>query len=173
VLALLASLGVVFFLVLVVVRPEQPAPHPVDYLGDAAQSQPGVGETLAAPKLPAGWRANDDGLDTGADGIVAWRIGLITPDTQFISLTQGIDANTTWVSNQLEQARSTGTTSVGGLEWAVYDRRTVADPGNFAYALSTTIGRSSVVLHGTAATGEFRTLAAAIATQFAANGGVK
>ena len=172
-LALLASLGIVLFLVLVVVRPEQPARQPADYRGDAAQSESQVGETLAAPVLPSGWSANDDGLDKGADGVVAWTIGFITPKVQFIALAQGIDANATWVSNQLEKARSTGTASIGGVEWTVYDRRTVTDAGDFAYALSVTIGRSSVVLHGTAGSGEFRTLATAVAEQLTTHGGAQ
>jgi hypothetical protein len=170
VLALLASLAVVLVLVLVVVRPDQPARQPVDYVGDAAKSESAVGAPLAAPKLPSGWSANDDGVSTSADGITAWTVGFITPSTQFIGLKQGIDANRTWVSNELERVRATGTDSLGGLEWTVYDRRTATDTGNIAYALSTTVGRSSILLYGTAETAEFRVLAIAIAEQLTSNG---
>ncbi|WP_394769819.1 DUF4245 domain-containing protein [Lacisediminihabitans sp.] len=173
VLALLASLAVVLVLVLVVVRPDQPARQPVDFVGDAAKSQSLVGAPLAAPRLPAGWSANDDGVTTSADGITAWTIGFITPKTQFIGLKQGIDANRTWVSNALERARATGMESFGGLEWTVYDRRAQSDTGNIAYALTTTVGRSSIVLYGTAETAEFRVLATAIAEQLQAEGKTK
>jgi hypothetical protein len=173
VLALLASLGVVLVLVIVVVRPDQPARQPVDFVSDAAKSQPVVGAPLAAPRLPSGWSANDDGVTTSADGITAWTIGFITPRTQFIGLKQGIDANRTWVSNELERARATGTESIGGLEWTVYDRRSASGTGNIAYAITTTVGRSSIVLYGTAETTEFRMLATAIAVQLEADGAAK
>lgn len=167
VLALLASLGVVLFLVLVVVRPDAPVSRPVDYRTHASQIQPQVSETLAAPILATGWSANSDGLRTGSDKVVAWNIGFLTPSQQYIGFTQGILANATWLANQLAGARSTGQTSIGGLDWTVYDRRGENDTGNYAYSLSTTIGQSSVVLHGTATNREFRTLASAVARQLA------
>jgi hypothetical protein len=165
VFALLASLAVVFVLVLVVVRPDGAPRATVDYRADASASQAQAGQVLAAPPLSAGWSANDDGLTTGSDSVVAWKVGLITPSDQYIGLVQGIDANATWVANELENKRSTGSTSIGGRDWTVVDRRTDPDPGNYAYSLSTVIGSSSIVLHGTAPTTEFDTLAAAIAAQ--------
>lgn len=165
VFALLASLAVVLVLVLVVVRPDGAPRQAVDYRADAADSQAQAGQMLAAPPLPRSWSANDDGLTTGSDSVVAWRVGFITPSTQYIGLVQGIDANPTWVANELENKRSTGTTSIGGRDWTIYDRRTGEAPGNYAYSLSTVIGSSSIVLHGTASPTEFDTLAAAIAAQ--------
>jgi hypothetical protein len=165
VFALLASLAVVFVLVLVVVRPDGPPRAAVDYRTDAAQSRQQAGQTLAAPPLSPGWRANSDGITTGSDKIIAWSVGFITPGQQYIALVQGIDANTTWLANRLENRPSTGPTTIDGREWTVYDRRTDPSPGNYAYSLSTVIGASSIVLHGTASTTEFETLAAAISTQ--------
>ncbi|MCU1528020.1 MAG: hypothetical protein JWP75_1783 [Frondihabitans sp.] len=171
VLALLASLAVVLFLVLVVVRPAQPDRPPIDYVTVASQAQPQVKNTLAAPHLPATWTANSAGLTTGSDNVVAWSIGFITPGAQFIGLVQGIDANATWVSNQVQKARATGTTTVGGLDWKVYDQRTGQDTGNFAYSMTATVGTSSVVLHGTATTKEFTLLAEAVGRQLANQNG--
>jgi hypothetical protein len=152
-------------LVLVVVRPDGPPRAAVDYRADAAASQAQAGQVLAAPPLPAGWSANHDGLETGSDSVVAWKLGFITPSHQYIGLVQGIDANPTWVANELANARSTGATSIGGHDWSVYDRRADQDPGNYAYSLSTVIGSSSIVLHGTAPTKEFTTLALAVTAQ--------
>ena len=163
--ALLASLGIVLFLVLVVVRPDGATRAPVDYRSDATQSEPSVGHTLAAPKLSTGWSANTDGVQTGSDKIVSWNVGLITPSQQYIGIIQGIDANPTWVANKLTGAVSTGTTSISGLTWQIYDRRTDPNAGNYAYSLSTVSGANSIVLHGTAVSAEFRTLAAAIIQQ--------
>ena len=164
-LALLASLAVVFVLVLVVVRPDGAPRTAVDYHRDAANSQQQAGHPLAAPPLPSGWTANHDGLATGSDSVIAWSIGFITPSQQYIGLVQGIDANPTWVAGQLLNTRATGSAPIGGRDWTVYDRRTTTDPGNFAYSLSTVIGSSSVVLHGTATSKEFDTLATAVAAQ--------
>lgn len=165
VLALAASLGIVLFLVLVVVRPTMDSTPHVDYQKLAADAQPTVSAPLASPSLPKSWSANAARVKTGADGVVTWYIGFITPAPQYIGLIQGIEANPTWVTAQLNNARSTGTETIAGLEWAVYDQRTSKDSGNDAYALVTTIDGSSLVLHGSADTAEFRTLAAALAVQ--------
>lgn len=165
VFALLASLAVVLVLVLVVVRPDGAKRPAVDYRSDAAQSEQQAGQQLVAPKLPDGWTANDDGLDTGSDSIVSWKIGLISPKEQYIKVVQGIDANATWITNELENQRSTGTRSIAGVTWTVYDRRDAEDPGNFAYSLSTVRGSNSLVLHGTATDAEFGIVAAAITAQ--------
>ncbi len=170
VIALVASLAVVLVLVLVVVRPAPPAAPRIDYRADAAQAQPGVEEPLAAPHLPASWTANADGLDTGSDGVTSWSIGFITPGEQFIALKQGVKANATWVADQLNQARATGKTVVGGLDWTVYDQRDQKDPGNFAYSMTTRLDGSSIVLHGTAKTAEFTAIASAIARQLTTTG---
>lgn len=165
VLALLASLVVVLFLIFVVVRPTSIARPPVDYRSVAAQTQPTVNATLAAPTLPRGWTANHANILTGTDGIVAWNIGFITPKEQYIGLVQGIDANPSWTSEQLQQAPPTGRSSIAGVEWVSYDRRTSDTPGNYAYSLSTTVDGTTIALHGTASTSEFRILAAAVTQQ--------
>jgi hypothetical protein len=166
ILALLASLGVVLFLVLVVVRPGQLIDSNVDYAKIASDAQGTVSETLASPDLPASWSANAAELSTGSDDVQSWYIGLITPSTQFIGLRQGIDANASWVSDRLEKARKSGETSIGGIRWTVYDQRaTVTAPSNFEYSLSATVGKSTYLLYGTASTKDFTTVATALATQ--------
>jgi hypothetical protein len=168
ILALLASLAVVLFLVLVVVRPTSVATPPVDYHQLAADTQSAVSAPLANPMLSSAWKANDATFDDGSnDGVRSWYIGFVTPETQFIGLKQGIKANPTWVSTQLDQAKQSGATTIAGIRWKVYDQRTVTDAGNFAYSLSTTIGASTYLLYGSATTAEFRTLATALASQLA------
>lgn len=159
--ALVATLLVVLALVLVVVRPDMPAPDPIDYQTIAGQSQSQASETLVTPVLPEGWNANRAQL--GRDGDVeSWYIGFVTPSTQFVALTQGIGANSTWVDNVLERARSTGSVTIDGVDWVVYDNRDTKDPGNRAYALVTSAGNSTYVLYGTASDDEFALLAQAI-----------
>lgn len=160
--ALLACLVAVLFLVLVVVRPELPERAAVDYTTIAAES--GAEVRLAAPSLPPEWKANAATFDARpADGVANWYIGFVTPDQQFVALRQGIDANPTWVSNQLSGARATGTTTIDGVTWTLYDRRTVKDAGNLAYAMTAESETSSFILFGTAIDGEFEAIATALA----------
>jgi hypothetical protein len=166
IVALVASLGIVLFLVVVVVRPDSAALSPVDYRSIAADAQGATSEALIAPALPDGWSANDAQLEKKAE-VLDWYMGFITPSTQFIALDQGIEANPTWQAATLDNAAQTGSTTIDGVAWAVYDRRTASDPGNFAYSMSATIGASTVILHGTAPTSEFELLAASIAADTA------
>lgn len=164
IVATVASLGIVLFLVVVVVRPDTSGVTAVDYLAVAADAQDATTEELIAPELPAGWTANSAEYGEKSQ-VLDWYVGFVTPGTQFIALDQGIDANPTWLAGILDNAKTTGTVSIDGLDWTIYDQRTAKDPGNFAYSMSTTAGRSTVVLHGTASTPEFQLLASAIAAQ--------
>lgn len=165
VLALVASLGVVLFLVVVVVRPEM-EPRTVDFRQIGADAQNSVDEPLAVPDLPNAWTANRAELvGNPADGVTRWEIGFLTPNGEYIGLVQGVDANDSWLADQVHSARSDGTERIGGLTWSSYDRRDVDDPGNVEYALVTTSGTSTIVLGGTATDEEFAVLAAAVAKE--------
>jgi hypothetical protein len=159
--ALVATLLVVLFLVLVVVRPDPATVDPIDFPAAAAQAQAGVDETISSPVLPPGWSSNKAELTTDGE-IDVWYIGLITPGEQFIALNQGINANSTWVQNLLDKKKTTGSVQLDGIEWQVYDHRDSDDPGNLAYALVTEVGNSTYVLNGTASDQEFETLALAM-----------
>ncbi len=169
VIALGASLLVVFLIVIVVVRPDQGgAPKTVNWTAVAKDAQQSVSTTLAVPRLPSSWTANRAQIEdavSASDGIANWQIGFLTPSTQYIGLVQGIDANPSWVATELSNKRPTGTASYGGDTWQVYDHRTAENPGNLAYALVTTIGKSTIVLAGTGSNAEFATLATEIAGQ--------
>jgi hypothetical protein len=163
VLALLASLGIVLFLVVVVVRPEM-EPRTVDFreIGETAQAS--VDEPLAVPELPEGWTANRAELVADpADGVTRWEIGFLTPGGEYIGFVQGIGANDSWLADQVRSARSDGSERIGGLAWNSYDRRDVDDPGNVEFALVATSGASTIVLAGTATDEEFAVLATAVA----------
>lgn len=163
VIALGASLLVVVLIVLVVVRPDQlGTPKTIDWSSVAKDAQQSVSTPLLVPELPSTWTANRAELidaESASDGIASWQIGFLTPSTQYIGLTQGIDANASWIATQLSDKATTGDVSLGGARWQVYDHRTAEHPGNLAYALVTTIGDSSIVLAGTGSDAEFATLA--------------
>jgi hypothetical protein len=168
ILSLAASLAVVLALVAVVVRPGQTAAdhNKVDYIKIAQQADI-KGVTLAAPKLPSGYWANRaDYADKAADGVDVWTVGLITPDQQYIGIHQGIKANPTWVSEQLEQHTLTGHRTIDGTRWTVYDRRSEGSgAGNLEYSLVSTFGKNTIILAGTADDTSFKQVAAATTEQ--------
>ncbi|ROP74446.1 DUF4245 domain-containing protein [Curtobacterium sp. PhB115] len=168
VIALIASLGIVLFLVAVVVRPDATVDRTVDYQQIAAKAHVGDA-TLAAPALPDGFSANRaDFTDKTSDGVDVWTVGFLTPDKQYVGMQQGIGANDSWVANQLEQHPATGTRTLAGTKWTVYDRRAEGDDAeNHAYSLVTTFGENTIVLSGTADDASFRTVATAVSKQLA------
>lgn len=167
VVALIVSLALVLLIVVVVVRPAPAPKEGIDYATVATQAQAKTAEPLLSPVLPPGWSANDARFQTNRQ-VPTWYIGFLTPGEQYIGLDQGIAANATWQAALLDSAKQTGTVTLEGIEWAVYDQRRASDPGNFAYSLATTHGESTVLLHGTASDDEFALLATAIAAQWEA-----
>jgi len=162
--ALVVCLGVVLLIVLVVVRPDPAPREPIDYAAIAEQAQPSVDEPLVSPSLPDDWSANSATMQTKA-GVTSWYIGLITPSTQFIGVRQGIDADPTWLANQLDFARGSGAIDIDGVTWQLYDNRDRDDAGNLAYVMTAEHGASTVVLFGTAPDSEFETLAASVSAE--------
>ncbi|MFT4029733.1 MAG: DUF4245 domain-containing protein [Protaetiibacter sp.] len=137
---------------------------PVDYVASTAQAQSAFDGALVTPVLPDGWWANAAAVDRTAD-VAAWRIGLLTPDDQYLALVQTTEANPSWLDGQLRGAPAGGTLTIGGVDWTVYDRREASDPGNVAYALVTETATSTIVLAGTASDERFAVLAEAVAKE--------
>jgi Protein of unknown function (DUF4245) len=162
--ATIASLAIVAFLIIVVVRPTPAPAESVDYINIAGQAQVNSDQPLLAPVLPDTWGANDARFESRSQ-VPTWYIGFVTPKTQFIALNQGIDANPTWQAAVLDNATETGSVTIEGVTWTVFDQRDSASPGNFAYSMATTSGDSTIVLHGTASDSEFEALATAISPE--------
>ena len=164
VLALGASLLVVLVIVLIVPRSDAPMEPDIDVAPVAEQAQIASDNPLAVPELPEGWRANAAELRTSTvDGVTAWYVGYLTPSDEYIGMYQGLEANPTWVAGLLERTLATGTTTIDGVAWTVYDNRDSGDDvGNARYGLTTEAGGSTFVLLGTATREEFLTLATAL-----------
>ncbi|WP_448005359.1 DUF4245 domain-containing protein [Agromyces bauzanensis] len=164
VLALGASLLVVLVIVLIVPRSDTPVDRDVDVAAVAVQAQAASDDRLAVPELPEGWRANAAELRTSTvDDVTAWYAGYLTPGDEYIGMYQGLDANPTWVAELLARTLASGTITIDGVEWTVYDnRRSNADVGNARYGLTTEAGGSTFVLLGTASPEEFETIATAM-----------
>jgi len=161
IIATVASLGVVLLLVLVVVRPDPGPAQPIDVASIAADAQPSAGVPLVVPALPDGWNANAARFGVVSE-VPTWYVGYVTPDTQFIAVNQGIEANATWLAETVNDLTSTGTANVDGTQWLLYENRAGRDAGNYGYAMSAEIDGSTIVLHGTASDVEFQTMAIAV-----------
>lgn len=172
VFALGASLLVVLVIVLIVPRGGAPVEPDVDVAAVAEQAQIAADDPLVVPELPDGWRANAAELRrSGADGVTAWYAGYLTPSDEYVGTYQGFEANSTWVAALLERTLATGTTTIDGVEWTVYDnRRSTDDVGNARYGLVTEAGGNTFVLLGTATPEEFATLAAELVPTIEAQG---
>jgi hypothetical protein len=166
--SLIATLGIVVVIVLMVPR-NNPGTvgKAVDWRSIAAQGTGTEPDPLLSPTLPKGWTANAAELRTGgADGIDDWHIGFISPDKQYVGLDQGFKADDTWAVTELDGIRPTGSTTIAGVAWTVYDNRSgQSHDDNTTYGLVATHGSSTVVLAGTAAPKDFATVARAVAPQ--------
>ncbi|MDH6236073.1 DUF4245 domain-containing protein [Cryobacterium sp. CG_9.6] len=169
VLSLLVTVGAVVFLVLLVPRNDNPIDRSIDVPAVAAQLQPSVTDPLVVPVLPDGWSANAAEWRTN-DTVSTWYVGLITPEQQFIGFSQAIDANPTWLAQQLQSQAPVDTVQIDGITWDVYENPApAADRGNFDEALVTTAGSSTYLLIGTASNDDFEVLARAMAPSIADN----
>lgn len=164
VLALGASLILMLVIVLLVPRSDTPIERDIDVAAVAEQAQVTSDTPLAVPEVPSDWRANAAELRrSDADDITAWYAGYLTPSNEYVGMYQGLDANPTWVAEQLSRTLATGTTTIDGIEWTVYDNRdSTDDVGNARYGLVTEAGDTTFVLIGTATTDEFETIATAL-----------
>lgn len=169
--SLLATVGVVVLIVLVVPRSDQPLDRAVDWHSVTQEAQSSRQETLVDPELPDGWTSNYAEIrSTGTGGVTSWNVGFVTPGDEFVGVTQGFDADPTWLASQVNRSIASSVTTIGGLEWTVYDNReNTEDFGNVHYALTTESGTSTVAIFGTASAEEITLVAEAVAAQVAAN----
>jgi hypothetical protein len=169
--SLLATVGVVVLIVLVVPRSDQPLDRAVDWKSVTQEAQQTRDETLVDPDLPSGWSSNYAEIrSTGTGGVTSWNVGFVTPGDEFIGITQGFDADPTWLATQLNRSAASAVTTIGGLEWTVYDNRESTDGfGNVHYALATESGTSTVAVFGTGSVEDITLVAEAIAPQVAEN----
>ena len=163
VFSLLVTVGLVAAIYFLVPRADGEPNWQVDYVAQSEIASTSLGESLLVPAMPEQWRANAAELRNATNGqVTSWYIGFITPSDKFIAFNEAFDANETWVSNELKDYPATGTVTIDGQQWTVYNNRSMNDAGNVEYAMVTTLGRSTVVLYGTADDAEFEQLATSI-----------
>ncbi len=100
--SLIVTVATVAVIVALVPRSNTTILPDVDYGAAAAEAQGGFPQTLVVPDLPTAWKSNDAEIrPAGRDGVAVWYIGLITPSNRYIGISQGIDANPTWLDETL------------------------------------------------------------------------
>lgn len=157
--ALIATVAVVAVVYFGVPRGTPPETEPVDVAAAAAQVSADRDRTVIVPEVPGSWRANAARVEDGA-----WTV-VYAPKTGFVRVAQGFDAPTTWVAGLVNGFAPTGTTTIGGIAWDVYDL-----PGDdgIRYALATGAGSDTVVVYGSMTAETAETAAEGIAAQITA-----
>ncbi|WP_298227137.1 DUF4245 domain-containing protein [Gryllotalpicola sp.] len=164
--ALIATLAVVAVIVLIVPRPTSPQTPAIDWHQLVQQAGAVESVPLADPVLPTGWSANAATFSPAsttpgapATGVDVWHLGFITPDQKYVSVDQGFHADDTWVADTLDDVIATGTATIGGAQWVVYDNRDGQTPGKrTSYGLVYQGLGSTLVISGTAAPAQMTTV---------------
>lgn len=161
--SLAATVGLALAIFLIVPRGSGALQPAVDVSAAVSQYGDTAGQPLLAPAVPAGWRANAAELrGSGTDS--SWYVGWVAGGSGYAGLTEGLPGTPELLATALDAARPTGSTTIGGLPWRVYDRRALGrGAGNVAYGLATRIGRVYVAVYGTVPAAQVRGLAAAVA----------
>ena len=162
--SLIVTVATVAVIIALVPRSNTTILPDVDYGAAAAEAQGGFPTPLVVPDLPTAWKSNDAEIrPAGRDGVAVWYIGLITPSNRYIGISQGIDANPTWLDETLQSAPEVSSEEIAGLEWTLYDNAQAEDPGNVVLAASAVEGDSTYAIYGTADANELRTAIEAVA----------
>lgn len=87
----------------------------------AAEDAAGVTDYAPlTPAFPESWSANYARWETRPEhGVPVWEVGYTTANVDFIGFAQTDEPNPTWISAETEQAPSSGTHTVDGVEFEV------------------------------------------------------
>jgi hypothetical protein len=168
-LALGATLAVVFVMVMITPRDDSNRIRPVNYAAIVADVKQATGIDVPVPQgLPEGWWANAARFNAKpADGVMTWHIGFVGEKGQYIGIDEGFGANDTWLYQHTAgfapngdgrpigrelglQTYSGNTEKTRGQTLYVYSQVVMADQQQIA-PLSTNF----VILSGTASEAEF------------------
>lgn len=175
VFSLLVTLGAVLVIVLMVPRGTGGfEDYSVDVAAVASTDSSSSGRQLVVPEVPAGWKAKQAGLRADG-GVEYWQIGYTTSNEAYATVVQAFDAegqavDARWIADRLEQQTATGTETMGGIEWTVYDHTDRSPDGaNMLFGLEGRAGDATLLVFGTDRPEVIRELAVAVAAS--ADGG--
>lgn len=160
--SLLVTLSLTVVIVLLVPRDDSNRIQPVDYVGIAQTVQAGVEQKLVAPALEPDWWVNAARIEKDL-GVETWYVGYITPDDQYIGLTQAFESNPSWLANKLQGNWLDVTEEIEGRTWEIWPTLLPSIPkGTKEYAMVHNFGEQAVVIYGTASEEDFLRLATQI-----------
>lgn len=109
-LALAATLAVVFVMVMITPRDDSNRIKPVDYAAIVSEVKQATGLDVPVPDgLPEGWWANAARFNAKpADGVMTWHIGFVGEKGQYIGIDEGFAANETWLYQKTAGFASNG-----------------------------------------------------------------
>ncbi|WP_164233384.1 DUF4245 family protein [Microbacterium hydrocarbonoxydans] len=147
--ALLATLAIVAVIVFAVPRGEPAAAPEIDVARIAADVESTMGSPVIVPEADEFWRVNAAELSSGAT--VVWDVTL-APSAEdergFVKFAQAFDADSSWAPQRLNGIAPTGTVSIGGLDWDVFEMGDTGAKQNLTYAIGTQAGDDYVLLYG-------------------------
>ena len=159
---MLVTLALTMVIVLIVPRDDTNRIQPVDYVGISQTVEASVAETFIAPKLETHWWVNAARLEKDL-GVETWYVGFMTPDDQYIGLTQAFESNPSWLANKLQGNWLDVTVEIEGRTWEVWPTLLPSVPkGTKEYAMVHTFDNQAVVIYGTASEEDFNKLATQI-----------
>jgi hypothetical protein len=160
--SLLVSLGLVLALVLGVPRDDSNRIVPVDYETIGQELAGSVEYQVLIPQVPEDWWSNAARLETNLN-VQSWYIGFVTPDNQFIAMTQAFESNPSWVALTLQGNWPDGEIVIDGKTWQIWPTlKPSSPPGTKEFAMVHEYDSSAVVIYGTASREEFESMAKAI-----------
>lgn len=147
--ALIATLAIVAVIFFAVPRGEPANSPTIDLAGIAADVESTMDSPIIVPDLDDFWRVNAAGLTSGATPV--WDVTL-APSAEdergFIKMAQAFDTDSSWAPQRLNGTAPTDTTSIGGLEWDVYELGDAGAKQNITYAIGTQAGEDYLLLYG-------------------------
>ena len=160
--SLLVTLALTLAIVMIVPRDDSNRIQPVDYVGITETVQASMKEELIAPQLGTDWWVNAARVEKDL-GIETWYVGIITPDDQYIGLTQAFESNPSWLANKLQGNWLDVTAEIEGRTWEIWPTLLPSIPkGTKEYAMVHTFDKQAVVIYGTASEEDFLKLATSI-----------
>ncbi|OAN33646.1 DUF4245 family protein [Microbacterium sp. H83] len=164
--ALIATLAIVVVIVFAVPRGEPATAPTVDLDGIAADVESTMDSPVIVPELDDFWRVNAAELSSGATPV--WDITLAPAaedERGFIRVAQAFDADASWAPQRLNGIAPTDTTSIGGLEWDVYQLGDAGAKQNVTYAIGTQAGDDYLLLYGSRSAASTAELAESLVPQ--------
>lgn len=117
--SLAVILAISFAIWLISGRTNGEVPQSVDVVGTAEQRAQQAGQPFVYPEgLPEGWMPTTVRYRASQDGVMTWTAGYTTPEDQYVSVQQGVDADEDWVEVRTHSGEAAGSlTTQDGRTW--------------------------------------------------------